>query len=426
MEIKLSKWQSVVWEDNHRYKVINTGRRGGKTMLVTLKMADFGSRKPNRDIWYIAPTYRQAKQIVWEMLKQMLPKGMVVKWNETELVVTLKNNTRISLKGADNPDSLRGVAIDLCMFDEVAFFPKWSEVWKILRPTLADSKASVWFISTPNGFNHFKQLADNMSDKGKHIFNPEDVRYFHFTTYDNPHISADEIERMKEEMDEDSFSQEILAEFRKMVGLVYKEFARETHMVEVPLGSFGSNWTYTRALDFGYNHKAALIYFAISPDQKTIYAYDGIYQSGLTELDIANVCIVKDAGRVITNPVADSAQPMSIAELKNHGVTFNPVAKGRDSVKHGISKVAELLKIRKDTGRPTLMFNKSLNWIADEFERYRWMERRTDGAVTEVPYKKEDDAMDAIRYFSTSYRERRKRRRKSRRSPLVYSSNMRM
>jgi PBSX family phage terminase large subunit len=428
MEINLSPWQTVVWDDNHRYKVINAGRRAGKSLLMALRMVDFAVRNPEKRIWYIAPTYKQGKQIMWEMLTQYLPNSIVAKRNETELTATLKNGAKIEIKGADNPDSLRGVSLALVIFDEVAFFQRWDEVWKILRPTLADSQADCWFISTPNGFNHFKYLADNfVPETGTTIFSAEDVAYFHYTTYDNPHIPVDEIERMKAEMDEDSFAQEILGEFRKLVGLVFKDFKRETHMVKIPFEKFNSNWTYTRCLDFGFGHKTALGYFAISPDQKEIYMYDGLYQDQVTEQDIANVCIIKDAGKVITNPQADSASPMAIAELQTYGVTFNPITKGKDSVRHGITKLAELLKIRQDTGRPTLMFNQNLPWIADEMEKYRWMERKTDGVIKEVPYKKEDDGIDMVRYFAMSWRDRtQQKRHTSRRPKLTYSSSSRI
>lgn len=424
MTVRLSPWQTTVWDDTHRYKVINAGRRAGKTLLVTMKMVDFAMRNMDKKIWYIAPTYKQGKQIVWEMLTRYIPQAAIAKRNETELTIVLKTGSKIEVKGADNPDSLRGVSLDLVIFDEVAFFQRWEEVWKILRPTLADSQADCWFISTPNGFNHFKYLADNLTPESNSIiFRPDDVVYFHFTTYDNPFIPVSEIEMMKAEMDEDSFAQEILGEFRKMLGLVYKEFSREKHMVDVPMEKFNSGWTFTRALDFGFNHRTALIYFAISPTQQEIYAYDGLYQEGLTESDIANVCIVKDAGKVITNPVADSAQPMSIEQLKQLGVQFAPVVKGKDSVKNGITKVAELLKVRADTGRPTLMFSKSLHWIADEMEKYRWMERKTDGAMKEAPYKRDDDAADAVRYFCMSYRAQTRQKHQPRKQRLMYSSS---
>lgn len=393
MEVKLSKWQTKVFDDSHRYLVINCGRRAGKSTLVSIKMTEFALTNKKAEVWYIAPTYKMAKQIVWQMLDDIVPIRAISKKNETELTIYLKNGSRISLKGADTPDSLRGVRIDLCVFDEVAFFDKWDMVWKVIRPTLVDSKARVMFISTPNGFNHFKEMAERAD---------RDWSYHHYTSYDNPYLDANELEQMKQEMDADSFAQEVMGEFRKMTGLVYKDFDRNVHMVEIP--ELGYNYTFTRSLDFGYGHKTALIYFAISSNGDAIYAYDGLYQSGLVESQIAEVVKVKDAGRVITNPVADSAQPMSIEQLREYGVNFTPVEKGPDSVKNGIVRVAELLKVRADTGKPTLMFNKDLTWIADEFEQYRWMESQQSGAIKEIPYKYMDDAMDAIRYFAMSYK----------------------
>ena len=394
MEIHLSKWQTKVFDDTHRFKVINVGRRSGKSVLSVIKVIEFASRVPKSQSWVISPTYKQSKSIAWELFKEYLPKGLIVKTNETELSFELRNGSHIFLKGADTPDSLRGVRIDLAIFDECAFFDKWEEVWKVMRPTLVDSKAECWFVSTPNGFNHFKTLADN---------NDSDYAYFHFTSYDNPFIDPVELDKTKDEMTEDAFAQEFLGEFRKMSGLIHKNFKRETHMVEIPKLDY--NYTFTRALDFGFAHKSALGYFAISADGTAIYLYDGIYQEGLTERQIADVVKIKDAGRIITNPVADSAQPMSIAQLGEYGVYFNPVDKGPDSVKNGIVKVSEILKVRPDTGKPTLMINKDLTWVADEFERYRWMENKSsDGAIKEVPYKVMDDAMDMISYFARSYK----------------------
>jgi len=330
---------------------------------------------------------------MWQMMMDLIPSVAIDKKNETELTISLINGSRIMLKGAEDPDTLRGVKIDFCVFDEVAFIDKWDEVWKVIRPTLADSKAPCWFISTPNGFNHFKDMAEKID---------KDWQYFHFTSYDNPYIPKEEIDKAKEEMSEDSFYQEWMGEFRKMSGLIYKDFNRDIHMVDIPKLDY--NWTYTRSIDFGFGHKTALGYFAINSTGTQIYCYDGLYLSGMTTHDIAEAIKIKDSGRVFINPVADSAQPMMIEELSREGVHFNPVEKGADSVKNGISKVAELLKIRNDTGKPTLMFAKHLTWIADEFEKYRWVENQAQGYTTEVPLKREDDAQDMIRYMAMSYR----------------------
>lgn len=390
--INLSPWQTQVRRDKTRYKVINCGRRAGKSYLVSVEMLEFATKNVKVDVWYISPTYKQSKAIMWSMLKELIPPEAVSKSNETELMFELLNGSRIMLKGGDTPDSLRGVKIDLCIFDETAFFDHWEDTWKVIRPTLIDSKASVWFISTPNGFNHFKTLAETQDNNWK---------YFHFTSYDNPFLDREEIENMKREMDEDSFQQEIMGEFRKMSGLIYKGFNRDIHMVDIP--DLRMNYTFTRALDFGFAHKTALIYFAINSVGSEIFAFDGLYQTGLTEDDIAQAVLIKDAGRVISNSVADSAQPMSIEQLSKMGCRFDPVEKGPDSVKNGIVKVAELLKVRNDTGKPTLMFSKNLTWIADEFEKYRWVENKSSEGIREVPLKRDDDAMDCIRYFAMSY-----------------------
>lgn len=394
-EISLSSWQDQVWNDISRYLVINCGRRSGKSTLASLKMLHFATENSNSIVWYVAPNYKQAKAIMWQMLLELIPKKIIKKKNETELKIVLTNNSQILLKGAEDPDTLRGVRIDLSVFDEVAFFDKWDEVWKVMRPTLADSKAKVWFISTPNGMNHFKELSENDGDGWK---------YFHFTTYDNPHIPKSELELMRDEMDEDSFAQEIMGEFRKMSGLIYKAFNRTTHMIDIPNIT---GWTIHRSLDFGYAHKSALGYFAINPIGTEIVMFDGLYEVGLTSQDLASAIKIKDSGKYVASAVADSAQPMNIEELSREGVNFQPIEKGPDSVKNGIMKVAELLKIRKDTGKPTLMFAKHLSWAAEEFEKYRWMQSKSGqtAGIKEVPLKKDDDAMDMIRYFAMNYKQ---------------------
>lgn len=396
-EIKLSKWQSDIFFDETRYKVINCGRRAGKSTISSIRMLQFATENENRQLWYIAPNYKQAKSIMWAMLMDLIPPQAVEKKNETELSITLINGSQIFLKGAEDPDSLRGVRIDFCIFDECAFITKWDEVWKVMRPTLADSKAECWFISTPNGFNHFKDLAERTSP---------DFKYFHFTTYDNPYIPREEIEAMKLEMDEDSFQQEIMGEFRKMSGLVYKIFNRDIHMIDVPdISSF----TTFRTLDFGYGHNAALGYFAVSSDGTAIYLYDGLYKNELDTEQLGDTIKLKDSDKYITNSWADSAQPQLIKDLSIKGINFNPVEKGADSVVKGIADVAGLLKVRPDTGKPTLMIAKHLTWVADEFEQYRWVQNKNENsAQKEAPLKRNDDAMDMIRYFAMSYNKQNK------------------
>jgi phage terminase large subunit len=110
--------------------VLCTGRRFGKTTLAIRELC-YHARIPNRLVLVYAPSYRQAKQIAWVKLKQILKDlRWVARINEAELTIHLKNGSRICLRGADNPDSLRGVGIDFLVLDECADIQEtaWTEV----------------------------------------------------------------------------------------------------------------------------------------------------------------------------------------------------------------------------------------------------------------------------------------------------------
>lgn len=237
---------------------------------------EFAVNNPKCIAWYIAPTYRQAKLIMWQMLLDLIPEQAIHKRNETELIIWLRNGSTISLKGADNPDSLRGVRIDFCVFDEAAFIEKWEEVWTVMRPTLADSKAEVWFISTPNGFNHFKDMSER---------NDQDWVYFHYTTYDNPHITPSEIEAMRDEMDSDSFAQEILGKFVKRVGVVYDW---DSERLYKPF-DYDPNLPLHLTWDFGVNDPTAIVFIQPHGNFYRIIDYiersDGNIESFVAEIN---------------------------------------------------------------------------------------------------------------------------------------------
>jgi hypothetical protein len=219
------KKQQAVHDDPHRFKVLNWGRRTGKSTLAVNYTFIQALRVVGR-YWIVAPTYKQAKSIYWvDIIYNHIPKELIKKKNEQELAITLVNGSVIELKGTDNEDSLRGSGVKGIVLDEYAFMKP--TVWDlILRPMITDSKGWAIFISTPNGFNHFAQL----SDKARNSQN-KNWAYFHATTYDNPHIDDEEIEEIKKDTTEDQFAQEYMAEFRKMEGLVYKAFDRKIHVI---------------------------------------------------------------------------------------------------------------------------------------------------------------------------------------------------
>jgi hypothetical protein len=232
-ELSLHGGQSTVLSDKHRFKVVVAGRRWGKTVLAKTTILK-AARKPRRLIWYVAPTYRMARSIMWHELIQVIPKSWIVKANETRMEIVLVNGTRIELKGADKPDTLRGVGIHVLVIDEAQDIRP--ETWfKVLRPTLASTRGHALVIGTPKSYNWFYDLyvlgqrGERYRDKeGRERINQ--WKSWQYPTMTSPFIPASEIEAARHDMDEKSFNQEFNARFETMSGRVYHAFDRHIHV----------------------------------------------------------------------------------------------------------------------------------------------------------------------------------------------------
>lgn len=203
----LHRKQVVVYRARSRFKVVVAGRRWGKTVLAGAMMIRFVQVK-RRLVWYVAPSYRMAKQIMWPVLMEMIPAKWIKKVNETTLTITLRNGTRVELKGADNPDSLRGVGVHYLVMDEVQDIDPvaWT---KVLRPTLASTGGHALFIGTPKAYNFLYDLYMLGQDPG----NQERGIWmsWQFPTMTSPFIPKSEIDAAARDMDEKSFNQEFNA-----------------------------------------------------------------------------------------------------------------------------------------------------------------------------------------------------------------------
>lgn len=216
----LSKAQESVTTDKTRFRVVIAGRRFGKTHLAIRELCHW-AKEPNKEVWYVAPTYKMAKQIVWRKLKNKLNDlNWVKKHNETELSLQLRNGSTISLKGADNYDSLRGVGLDGIVLDEFADIDP--EAWyETLRPTLSDKQGRALFIGTPKGIGNWSyEIYQNTLD------DPNNWSSYQFTTIDGGNVPQEEIEQAKKDLDERTFRQEYLATFETFAGRIYYGFDR--------------------------------------------------------------------------------------------------------------------------------------------------------------------------------------------------------
>ena len=215
LQVKLHEKQLEVFNDNTRFKVVAAGRRFGKSRLAAWTLLIEALKSKTKDVFYIAPTYQQAKDIMWAMLKE-LGNEVIIAAHENTSVLTLRNGRKIYLKGADRPDTLRGVGLAFVVIDEYADIKP--NVWEqIVRPALADVQGGALFIGTPKGRNHFYEMF-KLGEAGK---NPEWTS-FHFTSYDNPLIPSSEIEAAKESMSSFAFRQEFLSSFEAASRDIFK------------------------------------------------------------------------------------------------------------------------------------------------------------------------------------------------------------
>lgn len=224
LDFKLHPKQLEIFSSEARFKIVAAGRRGGKSYLSAIMLLVEGLKNENehgyklsdKRVFYCAPTFDQGKRIIWDLLKD-LGKEVIQSTLENQAIITLINGRKIEIKGADRPDTLRGVGLSYCVLDEYAFMKP--EVWeKILRPTLSDVKGDALFIGTPEGKNHFYDL---FIEAAKDETGESEA--FSFCSSDNPTIDPKEIEHAKRTLSAANFRQEYEASFTASGGAVFSE-----------------------------------------------------------------------------------------------------------------------------------------------------------------------------------------------------------
>jgi len=216
LNVALLPWQQEVWNDETRFKVVAAGRRTGKSRLAAWLLIINGLQAERGHVFYVAPTQGQARDIMWQTLLE-LGHPVISGSHINNLQIKLVNGATISLKGADRPETMRGVSLKFLVMDEYADMKP--DVWEqILRPALADQKGHALFIGTPMGRNHFYELY-----KYAEMSDDETYKGWHFTSYDNPILDPSEIDIAKKSMSSYAFRQEFMASFEATGSEMFKE-----------------------------------------------------------------------------------------------------------------------------------------------------------------------------------------------------------
>jgi phage terminase large subunit len=410
------KKQAEFIQDDHRFKVLNWGRRTGKSVAVWEKVVLEGMLRQGT-YYIIAPTYKQAKSIYWRDICKRY-KGDFMTFNEQELSITFDHlsnfviptsagdiqvnhdpdlpPTRIELKGADNPDSLRGTGIMGAVMDEYAFMNDGKYLYDtIIRPQLSDRDGWAVFISTPNGVvNHFYDLVKSAQADDNWF-------YSHATALDNTYFPVKEFEAAKAEYEKEGkleqFNQEWMAEFVNPSQLVYGNFDYKTHVFK-DSNLIPREGTFNLTIDFGMTDPTAALFVKIDYEGNW-WVFKEVYKQDL-HLDQL-IAVLRDGmgDDHYTRILGDGAARFELESLRKRRFSIRGAKKGADSIANGIRELKSLLEIREGTGKPKFFIHSSCIATIKEFERYSW-ERDGTGEIMNTPEDVYNHAMDALRYLA--------------------------
>lgn len=338
--------QSEVLDDPARFKILRAGRKFRKTSLGISWLIE-GALETGLTYPYIAPSKVQAKNIVWDdhiqrILNHFSEQRLPYKTNEVELSIRFPNGGKVQLFGVENKEALRGISNWGGLFGDE--YDDWAEdIWPtIIRPNLITHASPAILAGTPKGKRGLYRMSQN-----------PDWKEFHYTSYDNPDLNRDELDELEKEYKsygEDFYQQEIMAEYIKPIGVVYKEFNEERQVKEF---DYDSNLPLHVTWDFGINDPTALIW--LQPYASELRVVDYYERSEVNIEHFVQVLNSKPYGPISlhTGDIAGRARTLTtgtsvIDELAKFGVhvTTMPIPSIPDQIRLAHRSIPRLF-IRK-------------------------------------------------------------------------------
>jgi hypothetical protein len=300
--------QRLVRDSDARFRVLCCGRRWGKSRLSSALMTERALM--GGQCWVITPVYALGGPM-FDDLRRLAAQIPGCEVNRSDRLIRYPNGGLCQVKTGDDPALLRGVALDLAVFDEAAHQVRLEELWlEVIRPALADRQGRAIFASTPAGRNYFWQLYQLGLDQEQ-----PDWQSWQMPTASNPHIDAGEIENARRGMSERQFSREFLAEFQDDAG-VFRN-VRELATATAQPGPVDGH-SYTMGVDWGR-----------SGDYTVICVYDATGRC-VAHLDrFTGLEFSVQLGRVVT--AIDTWRPQTtVVELNSFGrAMFEQLQRGR-------------------------------------------------------------------------------------------------
>lgn len=286
--------QGEMHESVKRWNVLVMHRRFGKTVWAVNHLIKhcLTCELPRPRVAFVAPTFTQAKRIAWDYVKYYAGVIPGVSFNETELRVDFPNGGRVMLLSAENPDSLRGIYLDLCVFDE--FGMQNPRVWnEVVRPALSDRQGGAVFLGTPAGHNHFYDVLEQAKSETE---NGSDQWFYKVVkASESKLVKEEELEAAKSMMTPEQYEQEFECSFTAAIigayyGKLLAEADEQNRVTKVP---YDPAYPVHTAWDLGINDCTA-IWFAQVFRGGAVHVIDYYENSGVGLDHYAEVLRRKD------------------------------------------------------------------------------------------------------------------------------------
>lgn len=439
--------------DLYRRAMLYWSRRTGKTLwsIEQLMMSCMLNQGPHHIVF---KEYQQAETVAWSQYIHLIPKGLIKDMNKSTLTVTFnyfegkiklpisegscrtidgelehfddcdcvtltpdydKPPASIRLLGSDKADSHRGGESYGMIFDEYQDQSHYG--WDfVYRQFLYTTGGWAVFMGTAKSDDEWIEMLDNAERSYERSLTPDRKRefgdwYFSKATWrENPLIKPEVIEADRQQAELEgkmgAFLQETeLIPFSQQ-GAVYPMFDKHIHVIsqdKVP-----DEGTEYIALDFGFaeGHPMAACFIRITRDD-VWYQWDEIHGTGIQIDDLCAEIRTKMGDRLLTGVVADSARPDLIEYMQSRGFPVIPSPKKQNSIVSGIQLLSKRLKPKIQViggPKPNYYVTSNCKGTIYDFSHYRYKEIKENRHPTELPEKRYDDSLDAIRYLELFFK----------------------
>jgi len=381
-----------LWNENKRFAVVTAGRRSGKTELAKRRLVmTLAKRKPWSPARYFAaaPTREQAKRIFWADLKALVPARWVKNISESDLCIKTRFSSELWVVGLDRPQRIEGIAWDGGVLDEYADMK--ATVWtENVRPALSDREGWCWFIGVPEGFNHFKDLAD-YADSGQ----DPDWGFYRWNSGDI--LPPGEIESARRILDPKTFRQEYEASFEGASERVYYAYRSDRHMdSRIRLDA---NLPIIICCDFNVD---PCVWILAQSTGRRVYAFDEIVLHNTNTVEMGREFLRRyakhGAGVVVYGDSAGSARSTTgktdYVLLSELGLTRQRIKRRNPPVKDRVNAVNSMLE--NTNGEYRLFHHPRCIHLKQDLESVVW---RDGGADIDKTNPERTHATDALGYF---------------------------